>query len=122
MDIFTPMKPANQLPSAAERRRKGRIRTHNLKCELGKVVDISASGLRILRKRKCTIRPGQTMMLNLRSDIDRFDVNTKVVRVIQLKNKRWEIAVELIAPDKEIREKLMVHARSAGMKGFAHLD
>jgi adenine C2-methylase RlmN of 23S rRNA A2503 and tRNA A37 len=122
MSTFTPNMPANQPVETPERRRKGRIRAHGLKCSLGTIADISASGLRILRKRKPTVEESENTVITVHSEFDKFHVAVKLVRMVQLDDKQWELAVSLVEPTEETRQKLLVHARSAGMKGFAHFD
>ena len=123
MESFFPEKPANQTNDAAERRRKGRVKAHQMTSELGQILDISASGMRILRRSaKCPVEVNQVLNLHVRTEIDRFSVPAKIIRITQTAKKQWELAVEIINPTPEIREKLMIQGRSAGMKGFAHLD
>ena len=122
MTTFTPNKPSNQPLDSVERRRKGRVRAHGLKCTLGTIADISASGLRILRKRKPAVEDTQNTVIMVKSEFEKFHVAVKLVRLVQREDKQWELAVSLIDPTEEIQQKLLVHARSAGMKGFAHLD
>jgi c-di-GMP-binding flagellar brake protein YcgR len=54
-----PPRNANPLPTEGrddEHRRHGRLRTELLRCRFGEVVDISASGMRVLVKGKCPLQ------------------------------------------------------------------
>lgn len=119
---YMPERPANQPQDAADRRRKGRVRSHHLTCQYGQITDMSASGLRIMRKKRPDLQDNQRITLTVRSEIDSFKLDAEIVRITQHDKKSWEIAVAIIDPSDEVREKLNLHARSAGMKGFAHLD
>lgn len=78
---FTKPKPREQKPRSAKRHR-----TVGVRCELGTVLDISDSGLRMQVDGKCPVKIGDILALNLRDCAHQVTVRGCVVWVKQAKN------------------------------------
>lgn len=61
-----------------ERRRKGRVRCENVMCNLGAVIDISASGIRVHRSGMRMFRPGKLLKIRLMSSDAVLDLRGRV--------------------------------------------
>jgi hypothetical protein len=58
------------------RRRHGRVRAHDVHCTFGRVLDISASGLRVLTRR--ALRAGQERILEVLTHDGKFAARVRV--------------------------------------------
>ena len=60
-----PINAHNANATAEDLRSHGRLKTQEATCSLGRVVDISASGLKVRRSGKQKVSPGDTLNLDL---------------------------------------------------------
>ncbi|MBL1218783.1 MAG: PilZ domain-containing protein [Planctomycetes bacterium] len=89
---------AKQAPeSAGEKRRHGRLRCHLLETNLGPVFDISASGVRIVTKKKPHVKSGDICILRFVNVPGDVEVRAKVIRSTKLRMRQYELALEFDA-------------------------
>ena len=96
-----------------EDRQKGRLRCEMLKCDLGRVCDLSASGMRVLRRGLRGVKKDQETVISLRHATGTFNVK---VRVAWIKNEgflRHEIGLEFVDLTDEMADELVAIARVA---------
>lgn len=77
-------------------RRHGRIRCEILKCGLGEVMDISASGMRVMRYGRRVVKEGKVLCLTLKALERTLPVTVKVVWVKRQGFMRYSFGVEFI--------------------------
>lgn len=93
------------------RRRHGRLRCDDLRCSLGMVIDLSASGARV---RTTGMRPperGAQVTLSIEVDDATIDIPARVVRSSRTGLLHGEIAVEFIDVTPDIHAQLLKLAR-----------
>ncbi len=84
--------------SLEDRRSKIRIRQTELHCSLGKVVDISSTGLRVV----CRRIPKDEVTFELNTTVDPLTVQTKVVWVKRLGFRKHEIGLHFVESSPEL--------------------
>ena len=94
------------LPRGDERRRHGRIRTEDITCSLGEVTDLSASGMKVLRKGRGTISLGDQITITLKYGQFALPVDVRVRRLEKVSFRRYEVGLEFEESNPEIRNKL----------------
>ncbi|WP_432798181.1 PilZ domain-containing protein [Poriferisphaera sp. WC338] len=80
-----------------DRRRHGRLRCESTKCSMGKVIDLSASGMCIERKGKC-VKEGESFELTIQYDKIQvmFPVIVKRVQKIGFRRYQYGLAFDQI--------------------------
>lgn len=104
--------PAGKAHDGPNKRAKGRLNCELLTCELGTVLDISASGLRVACGRVCPVRVGDTITLTLSAGEVRLPARMKVARV-QLSGKEGhQIGLSFVDPtpgfERQVRDLAMI--------------
>ena len=100
-------------PRAAERRRHGRLRTEGVNCSLGEVVDLSASGMRVLRKGRRSAEVGETVALTLDYEGFTLSVDARVVRLEKAGFRRHIYGLEFQQVNPDVQDQLTHLARIA---------
>lgn len=77
--------PSRGQDRPADQRRRGRLRTDTLTCELGHILDLSATGLRLRCRTRHAPTAGQTLTLTLRAPVMTLPVQG-VIRWVQRVN------------------------------------
>lgn len=94
-------------------RRHGRIRVTDANSTLGRVIDISASGMRV-RCRTRPPEPGTQVRATIEGPTCRTESEARVVWVRKLGWLHFEMGLEFVAPGAEVRACLLEIARGAG--------
>lgn len=108
----------NQRRSGRERRRADRHSTNALACDLGRVVDISQTGMKLICQRKPPIRVGQIIEAKLDSGTHRVPISGQVVWVRRKGLKEFEVGVHFV----NIKQSLKAAIESIGMFGFVDFE
>ncbi len=101
-----------------DRRRSDRLGTNSLSCDLGTVVDISQTGMKLRSDRKPPVRVGQVFEAKLDSGTHRVPVSGQVIWVKRRSMKSYEMGVKFV----NIKASLKAAIESIGMYGFVDLD
>lgn len=109
---FSAQQKPDTAPAAAQRRRHGRVKTDEVPSTLGRVIDLSASGMRVSAGRK---GPGVGAILDVGiQGVDGpFLIRAKVIRVIRRGLMGSEIGLEFDSPAENVRAELSQLARQA---------
>lgn len=94
-------------------RRHGRIRVSDATSTVGKVLDISASGMRV-RCRTRPPEPGTQVRTTIAGPNCRTESEARVVWVKKLGWLHFEMGLEFVSPSAEVRACLLEIARGAG--------
>ncbi|MFG0285375.1 MAG: PilZ domain-containing protein [Phycisphaerales bacterium JB039] len=105
-------------PQSACRRRFGRIRVGNVRCTLGRVMDISAGGMRVLNRSMNAVRPGATVPVQVETDQGWVQATVRVAWVRPAGVFRQEMGLELMSIDDDGRRALMELANKAGASQY----
>jgi len=103
-------------PRESDRRRHGRIRTEEVTCSIGDVVDLSASGMRVERKGRQVIHEGETITLTLKYDQYALPIKAEVVRLEKVGFRRYVLGMQFEELSDEIKAKLTHMARIASQQ------
>jgi len=100
----------------SERRRHPRFKALGLSSAFGQVTDISDTGMRVFRKGKLELEPGDEVELAVQSERAQTCVTAQVIRVDKLGLFRHEIGLEFISLDdaQQTSIRSMVHSVSNG--------
>lgn len=98
-----------------ERRQCGRIRVELLKSNLGRVVDLSAGGMKVHCKSWFRPRMRRTRIV-LRCIDGISTIPAKIVRVKRLGPCSWELGIEFARINDKLRARLVEIARLAGAR------
>jgi hypothetical protein len=92
------MEPADR--PAYDRRRFGRIRSQDVVTRFGEVMDISASGMRVMCDHHEPPAVGSIMHLELKHPQGSVEVKSQIMRVTEVRKGRYElgIAFEDVSP------------------------
>lgn len=104
--------------NGAEHRRAGRLRCLDVKCDLGSVINISASGVRVQCRHRPLIELGKPFAMDVSSTFGRFRVAAKAVWMVKRGWFRHEIGLEFAEVGPGGREILSEIARSAPAEAF----
>lgn len=118
----------NSLPSGAPskapsaqpatcRRRYGRVRVGNVRCTLGRVVDISAGGLRVLNRSMTPVKADSVLPVQVEATEGWVQASVRVAWVRPAGMFRQELGLEIVAIEDEGREALLELARKSGCSG-----
>lgn len=100
-----------------EKRRHGRMRCGSLRCELGRVSDVSASGMRVMAASRRGVAPGELRPVTLRSEWGTVEVQVRVGWVKRIGWWRHEIGLQFDSLDDATRRTVFALAFRAGMRG-----
>lgn len=98
-----------------ERRRCGRINVELLRCNLGTVVDLSASGMKVRRKSFFRPRCRRTRVV-LRTIDGVSTIPARIVRVRKIGSRTWDLGVEFARISDRLRARIVEIARLAGAR------
>ncbi len=98
-------------PQADNRRRHGRIRCDMATCELGSVINLSASGIMIRTSK--ALKEGEDVAFWIEGPDARFTVSAKVIRSTKKSWFRYEAALQFESLSDEARAGLTEIARLA---------
>lgn len=105
--------PPQLRSSRSNARRCGRVRCQWTLCNIGEVIDISATGMRIRSRRKPAAQNGSRIAVIVEGIDGSFDVSGRIVWRKKVGFFRWEVGVELDEPSADVRKGLSLIARSA---------
>jgi len=94
-------------------RRHGRIQTRDITCSLGKVLDISASGMRLVHRSLSGLNNGDEGACTVGSVHGSFSVYYRIAWARRISLSKWEMGVEFIEPTPKASEVLALIARAA---------
>jgi hypothetical protein len=104
--------PSKPMPAGHKPRRFGRLRCEMLRCPIGKVEDLSVSGMRVTGKGKAVpVEAEQRMWVILQGIFGELKVKSRVVWTEQTAPRRFEIGFEFIELDDLTRRSLGEVAR-----------
>ena len=83
-------------PIGEERRQKGRLRCGMLVCELGQVVNMSASGLRIQSESNPKLKEGTRLTLTLKTQEQQVSVKVEILWSKHVSAGRYEIGAKFV--------------------------
>jgi c-di-GMP-binding flagellar brake protein YcgR len=96
-----------------ERRRHGRLRCDSARCELGELIDLSASGMRVRRRGHCSFRNGHEVQVQIGFERNMVSVNARVVHVEKRGFRVRIVGFEFVDLTDEQRRKIVELARNA---------
>ncbi len=99
----------------AERRRCGRIHVELLRCNLGSVMDLSASGMKVQRKSLFRPRRRRTRVV-LRTIDGVTTIPARIVRVRKIAPRTWDLGIEFARISDRLRARIVEIARLAGTR------
>ncbi len=99
-------------PASDDKRKKGRLRCELLVCELGQVVNMSASGLRVRCDEPPDLSVGQETELTLRIQNETLPVKVKVEWIKEV-DRHHEVGFEFMEVTPELAFNLMNLARTS---------
>lgn len=94
-------------------RRHGRLQTKDINCSLGRVLDISASGMRILHRCLSAINTGDEGACTVGSVHGSFSVYYRIAWARRVALTKWEVGIEFVDPTPQAAEVLSHIARAA---------
>lgn len=95
----------------SNRRRHGRFLCDGLRCSLGQVLDLSASGARIRTGAVRRLTKGMTVPLTIRDDDGTVDLSGLVVRSVRTGLMHAELAIEFVGVTPALNAQLLRLAR-----------
>lgn len=98
-----------------ERRQCGRIRVELLKSNLGRVVDLSATGMKVHCRSWFRPRKKRTRVV-LRCIDGISTIPASIVRVQRIGPRTWELGIEFARINDKLRSRLVEIARLAGAR------
>lgn len=100
---------------ACERRRHGRIAVRDVRCDLGVLVDVSASGMRVRSRTSGMLgRIGELVTTTVDSQVtEPFEVSARVVWARRIGFRRFDAGFEFLGLDADARAGLASLARNA---------
>jgi len=107
---LTPIPPIQR---DEEKRNKGRLVCDFLTCELGPVVDLSASGMRVRYKGEPGFTTGESLEVVLRALNERAVVKAEITWVRQVNFEDYEIGLKFLDVNPTVGEALLAVARVA---------
>lgn len=98
---------------STSRRRHGRVRCEQTRCTLGSVLDLSASGMRVLIKGRPRFRAGEVASMQVEIDGGALVLMAKVVWLNKVSWRRHVAGLEFVDVEPELRQRLVELARTA---------
>lgn len=118
-----PWKKQAQPGDASWRQRKAhRYGGETVRCPLGEVADISASGMRVLCDGKPPVKPGSVLPVKLRFSDGTLQVATQVRWIKRRGIKRFEIGLQFIQLKPGVAKVLEAIARFGMAQAAKHMD
>ena len=108
-------KPSYSFDRPPEHRRSGRLRCEMLRCNIGTVVDMSATGMRVRIKRSSPPK-WTTRTVKLRSLDGKDRIRVRKVWIRQIDERCFELGLHFENVTMEGRERLKDIARLAGVR------
>lgn len=96
-----------------DRRKFGRLRTEGTDSSMGQVVDISAGGMRVVRKGALPVHEGERFRVDLQVDQEVMEIAVEVRRVRKMGRRRFEFGLQFIDLADDTRRRLAKLARMA---------
>ena len=96
-----------------DRRRAGRLRTEGTESSLGHVVDMSAGGMRVVRKGGLPVEVGERFRVDLQVDQEILAIDVEVRRVRKMGRRKFEFGLQFIHLDDQMKQRLGRLARMA---------
>ncbi len=93
-------------PDASEKRRNGRYECDGVPTNLGQIVDMSATGVRLRCPARLKVKVGEGKWLSIRSAGGEIDASTVVRRVLRLNKREIEVALEFVEISEEAKKAL----------------
>lgn len=93
------------------RRRAPRVKCDHVRCSIGDVLDISSSGIRIVREGDLPLRAGQEFLFELTCPEGKILVLGKMIRGVKLKGGRFEYGLEWVKHDDRLQSAVRSIAR-----------
>jgi hypothetical protein len=106
----------SQQPAAC-RRRYGRVRVGNVRCTLGRVMDISAGGLRVLNRSMTPVKTNSIIPVQVEAAQGWVQASVRVAWVRPAGMFRQEMGLEIVEIEDEGRQALLELARRDGCGG-----
>lgn len=97
----------------SEKRKGGRIRCSTMTCELGQVLDLSPTGVRLVSKTKPEFVAGDTRSLTLKAEEHELELRGKCVWVRVNQDCEYEVGFEFLHSTAAMRSKLVEMAATA---------
>jgi hypothetical protein len=94
-------------PPATSRRRFGRVRVGNVRCTLGRVVDISAGGLRVLNRSMTAVKTDSVIPVQVEALERWVQASVRVAWVRPAGIFRQELGLEILDIEEDARHALM---------------
>lgn len=101
------------LPPEADQRRTKRINTSGTDCSLGEILDVSASGMRVLRKGNCKAQVGQEQPIILKTIDGIYRYLGRIAHIQKIGFRRHVLGVEIVEASEEGKRQLLLIARTA---------
>jgi hypothetical protein len=114
----TKRRSANGGAASGESRRAERHRTNLLSCDLGDVVDISNTGMRLRCASKPPVRSGQVLTIKLQSAQVRLPIAGQVVWIKRKGLKTYEVGLRFV----NMTRSLKAAVESLALFGFIDLE
>jgi len=108
--------------SRPDKRRHGRLRCCAVQCSLGEVIDMSASGMRILSKRKVSMQEGTLTEIRIGHPPTDIKVRVRIVWKYRRGFRQHEIGVEYDQLTPSLQSALCAVARSAAKREIERTD
>jgi c-di-GMP-binding flagellar brake protein YcgR len=96
-----------------DRRRYGRVGTEDATCVLGKVLDLSGSGMRVQCKGRSALRVGEAAQIQLKHPTAKLTLIAEAVWLDQSKRRRPVLGLSFVDVTDEQREQLAEFRRSS---------
>ena len=96
-----------------ERRKFGRLRTEGTDSSMGQVVDISAGGMRVVRKGALPVQEGERFRVDLQVDKEIMEIAVEVRRIRKTGRRQFEFGLQFVNLAEDTRRRLVKLARMA---------
>lgn len=114
MDQLSPIlrhEPACSDDSAKSRRGCGRVRIEDMPCNMGTVVDLSASGIRVITNKASARKMGRTLTVKLQGPKQRIELEAEVVWVKRIGLRKHIVGLRFVEASGEQRTLIAQIAR-----------
>ncbi len=111
MKRFSSLKPSNLIAQFNDRRKRGRIKANHTYCELGEVVDLSASGMKVFRKGRSVAKDGDELSLTIENTGNVAEVDCRIVYIEKTGFRKQTYGIEFLNVDEDKRRQLVKIAR-----------
>lgn len=104
-------------PTGEERRQKGRLKCGLLLCELGQVINMSGSGLRVLSTSNPRLKDGTRLTLTLQAQQEKATVRVEVLWSKHVSAGRYELGAKFVEVSDELASNIARLARTTMAQG-----